>query len=128
MREETGRWKRRRKIRDLLAVARCSQAVLDFISTTEVGRLVPPEGEGEAGSEVSEWELRELWEREDERRAFLHLQRLFGRTDVQLLGTDAIVLVCAATATSSVPCARTCKLCPPPLPPRGSMRSRRWRR
>jgi len=35
-----------------------------------VGKLVPPEdeGKGDAGSEVSEWELRERREREDERR------------------------------------------------------------
>jgi len=51
------------RIRDLLADGRCSQAVLDFLSTTDVGRLVPVEED--AGSEVSEWELRE---REEERR------------------------------------------------------------
>jgi len=33
-----------------------------------VGRLVPPEEEGDAGSEVSEWEHRERREREEERR------------------------------------------------------------
>ena len=32
-----------------------------------MGRLVP--AEEDAGSEVSGWELRELWEREEERRA-----------------------------------------------------------
>jgi len=38
--------------------------------TTDVGRLVPPlEEEGVAGSEVSEWELRERREREEERVA-----------------------------------------------------------
>ena len=45
---------------------RCSQAVLDFLSTTDVGRLVP--AEEDAGSEASEWELRGLREREEERR------------------------------------------------------------
>ena len=69
VKKETGRWKSRWKIRDLLADERCSQAVLDFLSTTDVGRLVPPEEEGDAGSEVSEWELRERREREEERRA-----------------------------------------------------------
>jgi len=54
---------------DLLADERCSQAVLDFLSTTDVGRLVPPEEEGDTGSEGSEWELRERREREEERRA-----------------------------------------------------------
>ena len=47
---------------------RCSQAVLDFLTTTDVGRLVPPKDEGNAGSEVSEWELRERREREEESR------------------------------------------------------------
>ena len=51
-------------IRDLLADKMCSQAVLNFLSAREVGRLVP--AEEDAGSEVLEWELRE---REEERRA-----------------------------------------------------------
>ena len=45
----------------------CGQAVLDFLSSTDVGRLVPPLEEGDARSEVSGWELRERWEREEER-------------------------------------------------------------
>jgi len=60
-RKETGRWGIRFTVRDLLANVRCSQAVLDFLSTTDVGRLAP--AEEYAGSEVSEWE------REEERRA-----------------------------------------------------------
>jgi len=67
VREESGRGKSRFKIRDLLADVRCSQAVLDFLSTTDVERLVPVEEV--AGSEVSEWELSEHREREEERRA-----------------------------------------------------------
>ena len=56
--KETKRWKSRWTIRDLLANRRCRQAVLDFLSCTDVGRLVPLlEEEGDAGSEVSEWEL-----------------------------------------------------------------------
>jgi hypothetical protein len=48
----------------------CSRAVLDFLSTTDVGRRVPaPAAEEEAQHEASEWELRERREREDERRA-----------------------------------------------------------
>jgi len=35
--------------------------VLDFLSSTDVGRLVPPLEESDGGSEVSEAELRE-WE------------------------------------------------------------------
>jgi len=60
--KETGRWKSRWKIRDLLADGRCSQAVQDFLSATEVKRRVP--AEEDAGSEASEWERRE---REEER-------------------------------------------------------------
>ena len=68
--KETKRWKSRWTIRDLLADERCGQAVLDFLSSTDVGRLVPPlEEEGNAGSEVSEGELRERQEREEEREA-----------------------------------------------------------
>ena len=59
--KETGRWKDRWKIRDLLADERCGRAVLDFLSTTDVGRRVP--AEEDAVSEVSEAELRE-WEEE----------------------------------------------------------------
>ena len=51
VRKETGRG----KIRDLFADVRCGQAVLDFLSTTDVGRLVPAaEKDTDAGSEVSE--------------------------------------------------------------------------
>jgi len=64
--KETRRGKSWWTIRDLLADARCSRAVLDFLATTDVGRLVP--GDEAAGSEASEWELRERLEREEERR------------------------------------------------------------
>ena len=47
MRKETGRWKDRWKIRDLLADERCSRAVLDFFASTDVGRRVPVEGDSE---------------------------------------------------------------------------------
>jgi len=67
--KETGRGKRRFAVRDLLADERCSRAVLDFLSTTEVGRLVPAAAEEDAQSEASEWELRERREREEERGA-----------------------------------------------------------
>jgi len=58
VRKETGRGKDRWKIRDRLADERCGQAVLDFLSTTGVGRRVP--AEEDAVSEVSEAELREF--------------------------------------------------------------------
>ena len=67
VREETGRWKRRWKIRDLLADERCSQAVPDFLTATDVGRRVL--AEEDAGSEASEWELREHREQEEEGEA-----------------------------------------------------------
>ena len=60
VRKETGRWKNRWKIRDLLANERCSWAVLDFLSTTDVERRVP--AEEDAVSEVSEAEQREWTE------------------------------------------------------------------
>ena len=41
--KETGRWKDQLKIRDLLADERCSRSVLDFFSSTEVGRWEPSE-------------------------------------------------------------------------------------
>jgi hypothetical protein len=67
--KEAGRGKSRFKIRDLLADGRCSRAVLDFLASTDVGRLVPnPEVEEDAQSVASEWELRERMEREEERR------------------------------------------------------------
>ena len=68
--KETKRWKSRWTVRDLLADGRCGQAVLDFLFSTDVGRLVPPlEEEGDAGSEMSEWELLERRERQERREA-----------------------------------------------------------
>jgi hypothetical protein len=66
--KETGREKDWFKLRDLLADARCSQAALDSLSTTDVGRRVPAAAEGDAQSEASEWDLREQRQREEERR------------------------------------------------------------
>ena len=52
--KETGRWKSRWKIRDLLADKRCGQAVLDFLSSTDVGRIAPQleRGRWESGVRV----------------------------------------------------------------------------
>jgi len=61
VRKVTGRWKDRWKVRDLLADGRCSLAVLDFLSTTDVGRRVPAE-EDDAVSAVSKLEVREWLE------------------------------------------------------------------
>ena len=67
--KETERRKSRWTVWDLLANKRVGQAVLDFLSSTDVGRLVPPLEEGDARSEVSGWVLRERREREEEREA-----------------------------------------------------------
>ena len=40
VRKETGRWKSPWRIRDLFADTRCSQAVLDFLTSTDVGWIV----------------------------------------------------------------------------------------
>jgi len=58
--KETGRWKDMWKIRVLLADERCGRALLDFLSTTDVGRRVP--AEEDAVSEVSGAEVREWLE------------------------------------------------------------------
>ena len=58
----------RTSIAELLADERCSQAVLDFLATTDVGRMSDPP----VTSEASEWEAREqaerAWERREEER------------------------------------------------------------
>jgi len=51
--KETGRRKSWWTVRDQLADGRYGQAVLDFLSYTDVGRLVPPLGESDAAIEVS---------------------------------------------------------------------------
>ena len=60
MQKKTERWKSKRKIRDLLADGRCSRAVLDFFSATEVVRRMP--AEEDTVSEVSEAEQQECEE------------------------------------------------------------------
>jgi len=68
--KETGRGKRWWKAHELFADRRCGQAVLDFLSSTDVGKIVPTaDVEDNAGSEASEGELRERGEREEEREA-----------------------------------------------------------
>jgi len=61
----------RTNIAELLADKRCSQAVLTFLATTDVGRTSGPpvaEDAEDAASEASEWEAREQEERAWERR------------------------------------------------------------
>ena len=69
------RGKDRTKIAELFADERCSQALLDSLATTDVGRTTGPPvaEEGEGASEASEWEDREREEqlallREEEER------------------------------------------------------------
>ena len=61
----------RTNIAELLADQRCSQAVLTFLATTDVGRTSGPpvaDVNEDAASDASEWEAREQEEREWERR------------------------------------------------------------
>jgi len=56
------------KAHKLFADQRCSWAVLDFLASMEVGKTVPAVEE-DTRSEVSEWELQERAEQEEERSA-----------------------------------------------------------
>jgi len=70
VKKETGRWKSRWRIRDLLADRRCSRAMLGFLASAGVGEIVPTVvEEDDAGSEASEWERRERRERGEVREA-----------------------------------------------------------
>jgi len=60
--------KDRFKIRGLFADERCSQAVPDSLSTTDVGRRVPNPAEEGARNESSGWEPRERQEKGEERK------------------------------------------------------------
>jgi hypothetical protein len=53
VRKETGRGGTKS---ETLTDARCSQLVMDFLSTTDVRRLIPVAAEDDARSEVSEWD------------------------------------------------------------------------
>jgi len=68
--EETGRGRERWKAHELFAEGgQCSQAILDSLASTDVGKTVPPVAKDrDGGSEVSEGELRERAELEDEKR------------------------------------------------------------
>ena len=68
VRKETGKGRRWWNDHEPFADRRCSQAVLNFLTSTEVGKTVPAVEE-DARSEASEWELQERAEREEERRA-----------------------------------------------------------
>jgi len=66
--KETGKGRERWKVHELFAERTCSQALLDFLSSTDIGKIVPAEEGDDAESEASEWELRERAEQEEERR------------------------------------------------------------
>jgi len=65
-RRGTRRGKAWYRIRDLFADERCSQAILDFLSSTHVRRRATKPAEKDARSKASEWELRERNEWEGE--------------------------------------------------------------
>jgi len=68
--EETGRGREQWKAHELFVEGgQCSQMILDFLSSMDVGKTVPPVAKnGDGGSEVSEGELCERVELEDEKR------------------------------------------------------------
>ena len=65
--KETGRGESRFKVRDLFVDERCSQAILDFLATTDVGRRISDAVEEDSLSEMSEPEPRERKEKAQER-------------------------------------------------------------
>ena len=67
--KEMGRGRWSWKAHELFAESGCSQSLLEFLSSTEVGRTVPAVEVDDAGSVTSEGELRERREREEEREA-----------------------------------------------------------
>ena len=66
--KETGKGRERWKVHEHFAERTCSQALLDFLSSTDIGKIVPAEEGDNAESEASEWKLRERAEQEEERR------------------------------------------------------------
>jgi len=62
VKQETGRWKDRWKVRDRMADGRCSRAVLGFLSLTDVGRRVLAETEDDAVSAVSQLKVQQWLE------------------------------------------------------------------
>jgi len=61
---ETGRGKDRIKVWDPFADERCSQTILDFLSTRDVGRLAPAVEDAQSGA--PQCEHRKRREREEE--------------------------------------------------------------
>jgi hypothetical protein len=68
-----------------LADTRCSQPVLDFLSTTDVGRRIPPPAEDDAQSEASEWQPRERRARDGEEEGRVEAEELAAEGEEQPL-------------------------------------------
>ena len=91
--------------------------MLDFLSSTGVGKVVPAvEAEKDAGSDASEWELRELREPEEERTA-VELGAgegtpLFLPTPLDGIGRRGVGAVASLLVffSSEIPLVRTCSL------------------
>jgi len=66
--KETGKGREWWKVHELFTERTCSQALLDFLSLTDIGKIVPVEEGDDAESEASEWKLWERAEQEEERR------------------------------------------------------------
>ena len=66
--KETGKGRKWWKVHELFAEWTCSQVLLDFLSSMDIGKIVPAEEGDDAESEASEWELWERAEQEEERR------------------------------------------------------------
>jgi len=122
IRKETGRGKSRLAIRDLRAVGRCSQAVLNFLPTTDVGRLFPAPAEGDAQRDASEWERRERRERrerEEERRVEAEERGAKGKEQPLFLTTPSLHSVggtgvgCGGGSSFSFVLSRVSPLCSP---------------
>ena len=66
LRRETGRGKDRFKVQDLFTDERCSQTVVDFLTTADVGRRLSEMAEEDTQSEASDWGVSEWEERRRE--------------------------------------------------------------
>jgi hypothetical protein len=78
VKKQTGRGKGRFKTRDLFADSRCSQAILEFLSNTDVGRRA---GSGRAEEDAeSDASRGEIWERGERQRGKERRQEILSRT------------------------------------------------
>jgi len=66
--KEIGKGREQWKVHELFAERTCSQVLQDFLSSTDIGKIVPVEEGNDAESEASECKLWERAEQEEERR------------------------------------------------------------